>query len=1000
MNTLRGYLLLLAMVIGGSLFAQSQKELGDLMLNRGEYYFTLSVNDPTEIQAISDLCSVDGTDGRIVVCYANKKQYDRLLQAGYEPNLQTPPSLREEAKMWVGGDRASYAWDSYPTYSQYEAMMQSFPSSVVSGRNCAYLELGTLSSGRKIMGVRINNGDAAGKPKFLYSSTIHGDETTGWILLLRLIDELCTSTDSRIVNLVNNLDIFIFPNANPDGTYYGGNNTVNSARRANANNVDMNRNYPDPHSSAHPDGNAYQTETQWFMQLAEDYAFTMAANFHGGSEVMNYPWDNTYALHPDDAWWQHISREYANLAQAVSSSYMTDEDNGVTNGAQWYMIGGGRQDYMNAYRQCREITIECSTTKKPSGSQLPDFWNYNHNAMLAFMEQCLNGIHGFVYDAYTNQPINGATVTVLNHDDQYSYVSSHEEGDFHRPIKGGTWTLEVAKAGYCTETISVTIADGHRVELEVYLTPEGNCAAASVTTNCFEQVLPNDVGNYVMGYLNGTSLIQPMINNSSTVTTISNTVTPYGNGFTVESTSAPGMVTLSPKGSNGQYYISYNGHFLARNYYNNLTWSTNPSNNGLWYIKSSGIYVVQNSTKYYLYYDVNSDTFKITNSSSSNQNNVKFFMQDECPLPEFTKDVTCYLGEQDHYCLLASPIGTVSPSDVDDMLSNEYDFYWFDQTQGLEWINFEGDNGGFDLAPGKGYLYANSEDVTLTFTGYPYFGSARVTLIKNGNAHFPGWNLVGNPFARVSYIDRPFYRMNQAGTDIAPATGAIAAMEGVFVIADEDGEDLVFNASEQNDKSSALLLNLACNRGGTLDHAIVRFDNGGELPKFQLNPNNTKVYFPQDHEDFAVINAGENGELPVNFKAATNGIYTISVSAQEVGFRYLHLIDNLTGIDVDLLSTPSYTFEANVADMECRFKLVLVCGNASANNDFAFFSNGSWIVDNEGSAVLQVIDMQGRILSSEQIEDCISKHINAVSGIYLFRLVKGEDVKVQKVVVR
>ena len=39
--------------------------------------------------------------------------------------------------------------------------------------------------------------------------------------MLRLIDELCTSTDSRIVNLVNNLDIYIIPNTNPDGTYYG-----------------------------------------------------------------------------------------------------------------------------------------------------------------------------------------------------------------------------------------------------------------------------------------------------------------------------------------------------------------------------------------------------------------------------------------------------------------------------------------------------------------------------------------------------------------------------------------------------------------------------------------------------------------------------------------------------------------------------------------------------------------------------------------------------------
>ena len=438
------------------------------MHNRGEYYFTLSVGNPSEIQAISDLCSVDGTDGRTVVCYANQQQYDKLLQAGYEPNLQTPPSLLEEAKMW-DGNRATYAWDSYPTYSQYESMMQAYPSSAVSGRTCSLLTLGTLNSGRKIMGVRINNGSPEGKPKFLYSSTIHGDETTGWILMLRLIDELCTSTESRIVNLVDNLDIFIFPNTNPDGTYYGGNNTVTGARRANANNVDMNRNYPDPHSSAHPDGNAYQTETQWFMQLAEDYAFTMAANYHGGAQVVNYPWDNTSTRHADDAWWQYVSREYANLCHAVSSSYMTDENNGITNGADWYTIGGGRQDYMNGYRQCREVTVECSTTKNPSGSQLPTFWNYNHNSMLAYMEQCLNGVHGMVYDATTDAPLDGVTVTVLNHDDEYSIVSSHEDGDFHRPIKGGTWDFKFTKEGYCAETVSVTVADGQREDVAVYL---------------------------------------------------------------------------------------------------------------------------------------------------------------------------------------------------------------------------------------------------------------------------------------------------------------------------------------------------------------------------------------------------------------------------------------------------------------------------------------------------------------------------------------------------
>lgn len=458
-------------VISRSLIAQSQRELGQLMRERGEYYFTLAVNEPTEIQSLSRLCSVDGTNGQTVVCYANQEEYDQLLQLGYQPNLQTPPSLLTEAKMW-DGNRATYEWDSYPTYSQYISMMEGFPTSAVSGRICTLMDLGTLSSGRKIMGVRLNNGSPEGKPKFLYSSTIHGDETTGWILMLRLIDELCTSTDPRIVNLIDNLDIFIFPNTNPDGTYYRGNNSVTGARRYNANGVDMNRNYPDPHGSAHPDGKPYQSETQWLMQLAMDYPFVMAANYHGGSEVVNYPWDNTHTLHADDDWWQYVSREYADLAQSVNSNYMNDLDNGITNGAQWYMIGGGRQDYMNGYRQCREVTIECSTTKKPQGSQLPNFWDYNHNSMLTYMEQCLNGVHGFVYDAATGQPIEGVTITVQGHDDEYSIVSSHEVGDFHRPIKGGTYTFVFSKEGYLSQTIEVTVADGQRFELnDIQLLP-------------------------------------------------------------------------------------------------------------------------------------------------------------------------------------------------------------------------------------------------------------------------------------------------------------------------------------------------------------------------------------------------------------------------------------------------------------------------------------------------------------------------------------------------
>ena len=489
MKILRYVTLICLTIICGTNFAQSQRELGQLMRERNEYYFTLNVNDPSEIQAISNICSVDGTDGRTVVAYANQQEYDRLLREGYQPNLQTPPSLREEAVMWQGGDRATYDWNSYLTYGDYVSMMEGFPSSVTNGASCTLLDLGTLSTTnhRRILGVRLNNGQPDGKPKFLYTSTMHGDEVTGMILMLRLINEFCTSTDSRITNILDDVDLFIFPCTNPDGTYYGGNSSVSGARRYNGNGIDLNRHFPDFDDGAHPDGASYyQDEAQWMMDLAQQYLFTMGANYHGGAEVMNYPWDTYQPVHPDDAWWRYVSLEYVSNARANNSSYMTDtESNGITNGYAWYTITGSRQDYMNYYGQCREITIECSSTKTPSASQLPNFWNYNHTAMLAYIEQCLNGVHGFVYDAVTLQPIEGVSVTVENHDALGSSVSSHTIGDFHRPIKGGTYTFTFAKQGYYSQSVQVTVADGERENLTIYLEPNLNLNAdfTASTTN-------------------------------------------------------------------------------------------------------------------------------------------------------------------------------------------------------------------------------------------------------------------------------------------------------------------------------------------------------------------------------------------------------------------------------------------------------------------------------------------------------------------------------------
>ena len=497
MKSIRYLLLVCATVICGTIFAQkSQQELNQLMQQRNEFYFTFNLNGNDDLNAIARAISVDRVDGNVVTAYANNNDFANFQRLGYEVKLQTPPSLMEEVSMWDGSNRAQYDWDSYPTYSAYENMMFQFATDHPD--KCEIITLGTLPSGRKIMVAHLCDGAADGKPKFLYTSTIHGDETTGWIMMLRLIDYLLENpNEPEVDNVMKNIDLYIAPNTNPDGTYHSGNNNVNGATRENANGVDMNRNYADPHGGPHPDGHEYQTETQWFMDFAAEIPFVMGANYHGGAEVMNYPWDNTYTLHADDAWYQMISHEYADECHTVNSNYMSDYNNGITNGAQWYMIGGGRQDYMNGYAQCRELTIECSNTKLPNGNQLPNFWNYNKASLFLFMNQCLYGIHGVVTDSITGEPLD-ATITISGHDDQYSTVESHlPAGDFHRPIKGGTWSVIINKDGYCPKVVDVTVADYETVNLDVKLVP-GNCLLPSFSASNTQVSLGGSV-NYTDG---------------------------------------------------------------------------------------------------------------------------------------------------------------------------------------------------------------------------------------------------------------------------------------------------------------------------------------------------------------------------------------------------------------------------------------------------------------------------------------------------------------------
>ncbi|HZK07339.1 MAG TPA: M14 family zinc carboxypeptidase [Bacteroidales bacterium] len=474
----------------GSLWAQ-QVNVNELFGKRGEIYFKFEKSD-ADLQRLSSQISIDAVRGDDVFAYANKEEFADFLKSelSFEV-LPKPGELIKNPRMLHDVNiKAIDDWDFYPTYEAYISMMNQY--AIEYPDLCQVFSIGQTTQGRQLMVAKIsdNVGTREAEPQFLYTGTMHGDETAGYIILLRMIDYLLENyaTNPEIAALVNNSEIWINPAANPDGTYAGGNNTVYGSTRYNANNVDLNRNYPDPKDGPHPDGKAWQPETIAFMQMAEENNFVMSANTHGGSEVINYPWDTWSRLHADDDWLYFVSREYADTVHVYApTGYLTALNNGVTNGYQWYSITGSRQDYMTYFQQCRELTMELSNTKLLSPSQLPAHWNYNYRSMLNYMRQATYGVNGTVTDMVTGDPL-AAMISIENHDADSSMVfTSPVTGFYQRPIEAGSYNFTFSAPGHFPQTINnVQVSRYATVNLNVQLDagtliPDFSASATSVS---------------------------------------------------------------------------------------------------------------------------------------------------------------------------------------------------------------------------------------------------------------------------------------------------------------------------------------------------------------------------------------------------------------------------------------------------------------------------------------------------------------------------------------
>ena len=203
--------------------------------------------------------------------------------------------------------------------------------------------------------------------------------------------------------------------------------------------------------------------------------------------------------------------------------------------------------------------------------------------------------------------------------------------------------------------------------------------------------------------------------------------------------------------------------------------------------------------------------------------------------------------------------------------------------------------------------------------------------------------------------------------------------------------------------------NCTCtDENGKWEHSVIEFDRpekAGSLKMKGMLNGKCNMYIHWDGEDFRSMFLENTPDyVPVWFDAAEDGVFTMTWNTANANFGYMHLIDNMTGADIDCLISDSYTFESHVDDMSERFRLAFkplgIEEISTEGENFAFINGNELVVTGEGE--LSLIDLNGRVLQTQYVTGQQS-HITmpkVAVGMYMLRLTKANEVKVQKIVVR
>lgn len=304
-----------------------------------------------------------------------------------------------------------------------------------------------------------------GEPEFKYIANMHGNEVTGREILLKWLDYLCEqykAGNEEIVQLIHSTRIHVLPTMNPDGweiaNQQKGKKTWTKGRQ-NAHNVDLNRNFPDldrkffdyqkhgiqwnNHLLEAADlMEGLEPETRMIIKWLARIPFVLSANFHNGDFVANYPFDESvsgrgqgeYTPSPEDDLFIKLALTYSTNHEVMSKKHkpcMAGDSNfyesgGITNGAAWYSLNGGMQDFNYLASNCYELTLEIGCEKFPNASKLPEAWRQNKKSLMEYVKLVHMGVKGRVFDKSTGLPVEEAAIKVKRIEPKPEHYINHD----------------------------------------------------------------------------------------------------------------------------------------------------------------------------------------------------------------------------------------------------------------------------------------------------------------------------------------------------------------------------------------------------------------------------------------------------------------------------------------------------------------------------------------------------------------------------------------------